>query len=153
QALADGARLPVRWEVINAGEGSYSPLLMYLLLKNQLIDLQPDLVILNLDLSDFYDDLQYSQLATFGPNGAPLAVRPEPERVKGPWHVEATYALKDFLKENTRAYNFVRRHIAPFFAERPNASGDVRFDKYAMLRDGYAFGDARDFSLTFSYIK
>jgi lysophospholipase L1-like esterase len=153
QALVDDLRLPTRWEVINAGEGSYSPLLMYLLLKNELIHLEPDLVILNLDVSDFYDDWQYTQLATFDVNGEPLAVRPDPEREKGRWYVEAAYAIKDFLKENTRGYNFLRRHVAPLLAERPDASGNVRVDKYAMLRDGYVFLDEPDLALTLGYIK
>ncbi len=153
QALVDKAGLPSRWEVINAGEGSYSPILQYLLLEKQLLELEPDFVLLNLDMSDFFDDIQYSQLATFSAGGAPTAVRPEPERKPGPFYVEAAYALKDFLKENTRAYNFVRRHVVYFFLEKPNASGDVRFDKYAMLRDGYVFGDGRDFALTFGYLE
>lgn len=153
QGLVDSAQLPVRWEVINAGEGSYSPLLMYLLLTKELIHLGPDIVILNLDLSDFYDDFQYSQLATFDSRGEPLAVTPETQSKKVPWHVTLALSFKSFLKENTRAYNFVRRHVAPLLAERPNASGDLRTDKYAMLRDGYTFGDERDVELTFRYIR
>src|SRR5262245_46924667 len=99
QALIDAAGLSTRWEVINAGEGSYSPLLEYLLLKKQLIDLEPDLVILNLDLSDVYDDIQYTKLATFDASGEPVAVLAEPERKPGPWYVEAAYSTKDFLKD------------------------------------------------------
>lgn len=152
QALVDAAGLSTRWEVLNAGEGSYSPLLQYLLLHKQLIDLEPDLVILNLDLSDLYDDIQYTKLATFDASGKPLAVRSEPERKLGPWYVEAVYSIKDFLKEHTRLYNFLRRYVAPLFVGRPEASNDARVDKYAMIRDGYA-GDGSDWSLTFGYIE
>jgi len=35
---------------------------------------------------------------------------------------------------------------------RPDASGDVRVDTYAMIRDGY-HGDGSDWSLTFGYIE
>lgn len=139
--------------MINAGEGSHSPLLEYLLLKKRLLDLEPDLVILNLDLSDVYDDIQYTKLATFDASGEPVAVRPEPERAAGPWYVEAAYSLKDFLKDHTRSYNFMRRHIAPLFMARPDASGDVSLNKYAMIRDGYVSRERSDWSLTFGYIE
>lgn len=151
QALVDAAGLSTRWEVLNAGEASYSPLLEYLLLEKQLIDLEPDLVILALDLSDVYDDIQYTKLATFDASGKPVAVRADPERKPGPWYVEAAYSLKDFLKEHTRLYNFVRRRVVSLFQQRPDASGDVHVDKYAMARDSY-HGDASDWSLTFGYI-
>ena len=36
---------------------------------------------------------------------------------------------------------------------RPDASGDVRVDKYAMIRDNYDPKDGSDWSLTFDYIK
>lgn len=153
QALVDNAGLSIRWEVFNAGEGSYSPLLHYLLLEKQLIDLEPDLVILNLDLSDLYDDIQYTKLATFDASGKPTAARAEPERKPGPWYVQAIYSFKDFLKEHTRLYNFVRRYVAPLFAARPEASDDVRVDKYAMIRDGYDLGDGSAWSLSFGYIE
>jgi hypothetical protein len=152
QALVDAAGLSTRWEVLNAGEGGYSPLLEYLLLEKQLIELEPDLVILNLDLSDVYDDIQYTKLATFDAWGKPVAVRADPERMPGQWYLEAIYSLKDFLKEHMRLYNFMRRRIITLTQQRPEASGDVRTDKYAMIRDGY-HGDASDWSLTFGYIE
>ncbi|MEK7251480.1 MAG: hypothetical protein AAB209_13775, partial [Bacteroidota bacterium] len=47
----------MKFEVINAGVGSYSPLLEYLYLKHYELQFNPDLVILNFDLSDVYDDI------------------------------------------------------------------------------------------------
>lgn len=152
QGLVDKAGLPARWEVINAGEGSYSPILHYLLLKKHLIDLEPDLVVLNLDLSDFHDDVQYAKLATFDASGEPLAVRAETPRPPGSWFVESAYALKDWLKEHTRSWNFLRRHLIVFLSERPKPSADIREDKYAMLRDGYSFAGGRDLEPTFRHI-
>lgn len=153
QALVDAAGLSTRWEVLNAGEGGYSPLLEYLLLEKKLMALEPDLVILNLDLSDAYDDIQFTKLATFDASGKPVAVRADPEGMPGPWYVEAIYGIKDFLKEHTRLYNFVRRRVAPLLTPRPEAAGDVRVDKYAMIRDDYDPGDGSDWSLTFGYIE
>src|SRR5262249_61615194 len=62
QSLLDGAGLD-RWRIINAGVASYSPLLEYLYLKTQGLALEPDVVLLNLDLSDVYDDFEYAQRA------------------------------------------------------------------------------------------
>jgi hypothetical protein len=168
QALVDAAGLSTRWEVLNAGEQSYSPLLEYLLLEKQLIDLEPDLVILNLDLSDVWDDIQYTKRATFNASGKPVAVRAEPvtfdasgkpvdvhaepETKLRPWYVEAIYSLEDFMKEHIRLYNFLRSRIAWRLMARLDASGDVRVDKYAMIRDGY-HGDGSDWSLAFGYIE
>jgi ABC-type Fe3+-hydroxamate transport system substrate-binding protein len=52
-----------RYEVINGGIQSSAPILEYILLKEKGIKLHPDLVIVNLDLSDFYDEVSYTQLA------------------------------------------------------------------------------------------
>ena len=153
QALIDGGAFSTRWQVVNAGEGSYSPLLHYLLLKKQLLSLEPDLVILNLDLSDVHDDIQYTKIASFDASGDPIAVRPEPKRKPGAWYVEAAYSFKDFVKEHTRLYNFLRRHIASYFAKRPGVSSKVSDDKYAMIRDGYDIGDGGEWKLTFGYIE
>ena len=46
-------------EVVNAGVPGYCPLLSFLQLKQSLIALEPDLVILNFDMSDVADDYRY----------------------------------------------------------------------------------------------
>jgi lysophospholipase L1-like esterase len=62
-----------RYEVINCGSVSYSPLLHYLRLKHQLLRLEPDVVVLNIDLTDVYDDQsRYRPLYEFSADGEPL---------------------------------------------------------------------------------
>jgi hypothetical protein len=153
QAMLDDAHLGERWRVVNAGLGSYSPLLEYLYLKNGGLDLHPDLVILNFDLSDIYDDIQYTKLAVFDGKGDPVAVRPEPPREKGAWPAEALIAVKDFVKEHTRIYNFLRRRIdVGGLRKEGDFSGNVRLDKYAMLREDVGPRDDRDWTLSYGYL-
>jgi hypothetical protein len=59
-------------EVINAGLPSYCPLLSYLHFKHNLASLKPDLVLLNVDMSDVADDHYYRRHTQLGPEGAPL---------------------------------------------------------------------------------
>ncbi len=61
-----------RWEVVNAGVPGYCPLLSYLQFKHSLAGLDPDLVILNLDMSDVADDHYYRRHARMGSDGTPL---------------------------------------------------------------------------------
>ena len=61
-------------EIINAGVDSYSPILSYLQLKKTLLPLNPDIVILNLDMSDLEQETFYRGLAQFDTNIKPLAV-------------------------------------------------------------------------------
>lgn len=59
-------------EVINGGMPGYCPLLSYLLLRHELIAVQPDLVVLHIDMGDIADDHRVrSQTAT--KNGVPVA--------------------------------------------------------------------------------
>jgi len=66
-------RSQARIEVINAGVPGYCPLLCCLLLEHKLLVLQPDLVILNFDMSDIADDYRYRRYAEMGDDGRPLA--------------------------------------------------------------------------------
>jgi hypothetical protein len=56
-------------EVVNAGVSSYSTMIYYLLVTHRLLDLAPDLIVVNVDLTDVYDDTLYAALATFDPSG------------------------------------------------------------------------------------
>lgn len=56
-------------EVLNAGVDSYSPLLSYLALREEFADLQPDLVVLNLDMSDLVQEAYYRSIAVYDDHG------------------------------------------------------------------------------------
>jgi len=140
-----------RVEVVNAGVGSYSPLLEYLYLTKSGLALAPDMVILNYDLSDAFDDITYSKLARFSPDGVPLgAAAPDAEGDNpGP-----LVRVKDFIKEHTRLYNFIRVRIDRYLEgvrHEGNFSGDIRYDKYAMLRGNYR-ATASDWTLSERYL-
>ena len=154
QTMIDTAFTNPQWQVINAGVGSYSSLLEYLYLTRKGLQLEPDVVILNFDLSDVYDDINYTQLARFDDRGVPVAVAAEPEQRASNWVEASLIGIKDFCKEHFRIYNFTRLRINRFLegARRDmNISGDVRYDKYAFLRPEYVPKDS-DWQLTFRYL-
>jgi hypothetical protein len=154
QRKLDSLSLPQQWEVINAGVGSYSPLLEYLYLVREGVKLKPDLVILNFDISDVYDDITYSQRARVDDHGVPLGVGPESERVPENRLTALLIGIKDFAKEHLRLYNFIRLRIDRYLEgarHTMNTSGDVRVDKYAFLRPTYIPNDS-DWALSHRYL-
>lgn len=68
-----------KYEVVNCGFSSYSPLLHYIRLKNQFLAFQPDVILLNIDNTDIWDDYWgYRPLGQFAPDGEPISVhRPQ----------------------------------------------------------------------------
>jgi hypothetical protein len=65
-----------RVEVINTGTSSYSPLIHYVLIRHVLLDYDPDLIIVVVDMTDDYDDWKYRATAIFDGEGNPWAVPP-----------------------------------------------------------------------------
>ena len=118
-------RFPVRKiEVINAGVASYSPILEYLYLKERGLALEPDLVILAFDMTDFLDEKEYAKVTTLDENNQPIAVRPFT-----PGHIQ-TYVnnLKNPQIENKLAayiakYSALARLISQPKAKQLDVSG------------------------------
>lgn len=155
EAFLDTVPLPLRWEVINAGVGSYSPLLEYLFLVHRGLALDPDVVIVNLDLSDVFDDLSYAATTRYDATGIPVAAREAPEPRPDNWLVAGLVDVKDFFKENARLYNFIRLRIDRYLEgarHTVDVSGNIRVDKYAMLREGYNADFAKECALTFRHL-
>ena len=143
-----------KYEVINSGVGSYSPLLEYLYLQNGGLKLSPDVVVLNLDLSDMYDDIQYTRLARYGRDSIPVGVSPEPRAQSQGWISRAVEATKDFLRDNTRLYNFLTLRLGRYSEAAQHEGtgmGNLLYDKYAMLRPGYTYRE-QDWVLTHRYL-
>jgi lysophospholipase L1-like esterase len=74
EAMLGAARCPRRFEVINGGVSSYSPILEYLFLERVGLPLDPDFVVLNFDMTDVHDDLVRTGLARVDASGRPIAV-------------------------------------------------------------------------------
>ena len=52
--------LPINFEIINTGTSSYSTLIYYLLIRDYLTKYNPDMVILNIDMTDVPNDYFYN---------------------------------------------------------------------------------------------
>ncbi len=122
-----------KYEVISAGVGSYSPILEYLLLKYRGIQLNPDLVILNFDWSDPFDDYDYSRFAVRN-NADVIAVKRQPQENK------SLFAnLRNFMSKRSYIYQFFAQKFAA--TTSPIVPGDREKDRLIFLRDNLTDSD------------
>ena len=61
-------------EVLNAGVDSYAPILSFIQLTRELEPLEPDMVVLNLDVSDLVQETVYRKQAVFASDGGIIGV-------------------------------------------------------------------------------
>ena len=67
----------LNFEIINTGTSSYSTLIYYLLIKNYLIEYQPDMIFLNIDMTDIPNDSFYRNFIIKDSEGEILAITPQ----------------------------------------------------------------------------
>ena len=65
------------FEIINTGTSSYSTLIYYLLIKNYLIEYRPDMIFLNIDMTDIPNDSFYRNFIIKNSEGEILAITPQ----------------------------------------------------------------------------
>ncbi len=109
-----------KFEVINTGTASYSPSIFYILVRYYLSEYSPDLLVLNVDMTDMYDDFRYRQVMQLGKDGAPYAIHPgvihDSDYVWGrnsPIRNSRWFRLKVWLYKNTYTYHLLgklKRH-------------------------------------------
>ncbi len=90
-----------KFEVINGGVASYSPLLYYLFLKEKGLKLQPDLVIMMMDMGDPSDDYAYVKSTVFK-GREPLACPGDYYQTSG--FKRVFKKLSFFLRRSSRLY-------------------------------------------------
>ena len=141
----------VNADVINAGATSYSPTLEYLLLKNKGLSYQPDVVVLNLDMSDIQDDYNYNQeRAEFDQDGNIVRVSGIKEQTTLFYKIRNKMQLNRFIfdKLNLIDSRFNKKEgkqkILPL--------GDPKTDRYAILRDMPVQDEAEHWDRTFHYL-
>ncbi len=99
-------------EVYNAGQSSYSPLLHYVRLRHQWLRYAPDAIVMNVDLTDVYDDYwRYRPRAV-------AAADETPDRVPETW-----VTLKGILTPILDV-SYVGRLVARTWKKTPRTGGD-----------------------------
>jgi lysophospholipase L1-like esterase len=150
----------IHYQVINGGCSSYSPLLEYLFLIHKGIPLNPDLVILNYDISDVQDDYKYSKIAVRDAEG--MVIRVPPKEVQ--YYLKELHsgymssipflqysALYQFVME--RVYQLMEKRDLPRFYQAANIiPGNIEYDRDLPMREG--IGDWKvHFDRSAAYLK
>jgi len=159
-----------RYEVVNAGVGSYSPILEYLLLKRLGLRLSPDLVVLNFDMTDLHDDWIRTRLARLDDQGLPIAVPHDSTRERGllmlpmstPPLVRFRMPVERVLSmsavyQQVRTSRLVQRFggragIGPGMLAALGLVGDIQYDPMAFTRDEEPRRLAEAWTLTERYL-
>jgi GDSL-like Lipase/Acylhydrolase family len=155
RTLVDASGLRTPWQIINAGVSGYSPLLEYLYLKNAGVALEPDLVIECFDMSDLFDDIQFTKQAEFAVNGEPVAVPVAPLLQAGSFPTNLLIPFKTLLREHVETYGFVRRRLNYYRTVTEltdDVLGDLRVDKYGVFREELGPQDDRAWSASYGYL-
>lgn len=155
------AESPVPNRVVNAGHGSYSPILEYLFLKTQGLRLSPDAIILSFAMNDVTEDFRYGQSADFDADGLPLRVLPpvvrEPEG-------KLPVPLKPILQKYSAFYKVIRNRyhtlrswlseesLNTMESQRPLRTHDLRTDPFAIFKIDYSIEEEKAWLDTEKYL-
>ena len=124
---------PLRFEVINTGTSSYSPILYYILVRYYLIHFAPDLIVVNIDMTDVFDDAKYSATLTLDERGDPWGVTPSDawgaqllDVGAGVVEPSRSDRLRRYLHEKSYTYNFLLERIRHSAADPLQATAAAR---------------------------
>lgn len=153
-------------EAVNAGVASYSPILELLALREIGAAVGPDLVVLNLDMTDVHDDLIRTRLAELDRDGLPVRVgvdrRKETALLLPPAFPASLRAADDALSglllwQGLRKSTPGRRIFGDLNLDEPalrarGLLGDLRYDRLAITRDAPARDEAAAWATTERYL-
>ncbi len=170
EAGLNRAPCAVRYEVVNAGAASYSPIVEYLLLEHVGLGLQPDLIVLNFDMTDVHDDWIRTAHARLDAQGLPVAVRPDrrvaaalvlPPVPKPPalrflepleLYVNRLKIYHDFRESRLGRRLFGNLNLTQEELEARGLLGRLQYDRLAITRDGDYPGLREAWALTSRYL-
>ncbi|MFC1817138.1 SGNH/GDSL hydrolase family protein [Thermodesulfobacteriota bacterium] len=114
-------------EIVNTGTSSYSTLIYYLLIRHKLLQYSPDLVVINIDMTDVTNDMLYRKRIVTDNQGLPIAVQPfELEDKKhfrmtpsGIIEISTLDKWNQFLYNNLSFYRCLDSLISKIHKEKP----------------------------------
>ncbi len=144
-------------QVINTGMSSWSPTLYNVYVRKVLVDYDPDVIVVVVDMTDDYDDWHYRQVARFDEAGDPIAVPggpPTDEDVEE----EAAEGLggfagaEDFLRGNSALYSMIRERNTGVSPEA-SSEKDMGYDRWAWVRHSWDEATQDAVNHTFSMLE
>lgn len=136
-----------RFEVINAGTSSYSPSIFYVLIRYYLLEYSPDLIVINVDMTDDYDEWKYSSTLVLDDEGNPYAV---PHRtISGAGFIDTGEGARRmtfmsrvylFFYENSYVFNYLRKNFPELHfpmnisSDTENPEDEFIYDRWAWCR-------------------
>lgn len=122
---------PTQVEVVNAGVPGYCPLLSFLFFKHALMSLQPDIVVMNFDMTDVADDYGYRRHTQMDDAANPLACR-HPDLNSGK-------SRKKRRRDRFLLMTWGRKKLGGISTEREDQKDTLQIDsprgRYAWLKD------------------
>jgi len=137
----------LRIEIINAGIPGACPLTEYLLFKQKLLALRPDLVLMHFDWSDVSDDRQLRRQIRTGDDGLPLSC-PHTSLITKPQKSNCLDTLRQQFRLVDWGLIIAGRQWKQQIAEQSAKSEDLGANAYAWLRNEHP---ETDMSVTQSF--
>lgn len=113
----------MRFEVINTGTSSYSPLLYYILIRYFISRYSPDFIVLSVDMTDVFDDWKYSRTMIVDSEGDPWAVLPG-DIYRRPYVDTGDRCVKSGLLSRAKVFLFSNSYLFNIFY-RPKQSDEA----------------------------
>jgi hypothetical protein len=147
-----GGDAPCSYTVFNFGVIGYSPIIEYLVLKNRVLPLHPQLVVLCYDMTDVQDDFLYGEDSEFDSTGAPVRINPSIPDFGRPTHFPRS-RLKTWIQENSYVYRLVSDALWKKNTKPRVIPGSIRAGAYQHTVDSATGTWERYFALSQSYVK
>ena len=112
----------IKFEVINTGTSSYSPVLYYILIRYYISRYSPDLIVVCVDMTDVFDDWKYRQTMIVDSEGDPWAVLPG-DIYRRPYVDTGDRCVKSGLWSRAKVFLFANSYLFNIFY-RPGRSAD-----------------------------
>ncbi len=148
------------FEVINTGTSSYSPFIYYILIRYVIMDYNPDLIVVNIDMTDSFDDWKYIQTGVYDEDGNPWAA-PERNIYTDPFIDTADGLVKAntwnrlqlFLYQHSYVYNLILK----LRSKRPQQKGKqkvhVNYSRSSWLETEWDQNTAEIVDITLDHLK
>ena len=144
-------------EVINTGMSSWSPTLYNVFVREVLVDYDPDVIVVVVDMTDDYDDWRYRQVARFNDSGDPIAVPGGPPVQNEDEETTGTKpnlwaSASGFLRAHSALYSMIRDGNTRLSPDDPGEE-DAAYGRWSWVRHSWDEATKEAVEHTFSMLE